>query len=450
MRDIAIVLMLPILLYTGFKRPFIALGLWLWSSAFNINQVVYGFAASITFAKLFAGLTIMSFFLSKEKSRLKFDGLTIIVSLFYIIATLSNVGAIGDADASWERWGVFSKILLFYFFAIAIISKKIHFEYLIWILVISIGAMSAKEGVKFVISGGNHRIGALLGIMGDNNFFGVMITTVIPLAGHLVTQTKHKLLKIGIIGVIIFMILGIFATFSRGAFLGLFVFTVFFLKNSKRKILWLILLVAIGYGMTHLMSEAWLSRMGGVEHADSDESFMGRVVAWKIATLIAMDHFLGGGFNCFLTAHVWAQYSLEFSKLDFIPSPYPPMIRGYFLATHSSYFQVLANHGFIGLFLFLIMLLVGYLKASKIIRVASKNHLDDWVINLAKMLKLSLVAYCVSGAAVNVAYMDFLYAVFAMIAALDSEILTKMISEKVINTNDFTQKKNPLDFYLHK
>lgn len=419
MRDLGIMLVLPFLIYFSFKRPFIGLGLWLWSSAFNINQIVYGFAMSIPFAKLFAAIAILSFLFSKEKVAIRYEILTSFIVLFYIIATLSNLFGIGDEDLAWERWTLFSKIITFYFFAIAIVYKKIHFDFLIWILIISIGALASNEGVKFLVSGGSHRIGELRGIAGDNNFFGVMIVTVIPLACYIFTQTKHKLLKLGVAGVIIFMTLGIFSTFSRGAFLGLLVSAVSFWRNSEKKILWLVLLLIVGYGLTNLMPEAWLSRMDTVDNAGEDSSFMGRVIAWKIATLIAMDNFFGGGFNCVENMTVWGRYSIDFYKLDFIPTP---DVLPHFKATHSIYFQVLSNHGFIGLFVFLMMLLTAYLKVSKIVDVALKNDLAEWVIPLAKMLKLSLVSYCISGAAVNVAYFDFLYAIFAMTVALNMRV----------------------------
>ena len=75
----------------------------------------------------------------------------------------------------------FFKIILFYFFAVAIFSKRLHFDFIAWMLVISIGAIASSEGGKFLLSGGGHRAPFIRGISGDNNFFGVMIVTVMPL-----------------------------------------------------------------------------------------------------------------------------------------------------------------------------------------------------------------------------------------------------------------------------
>jgi probable O-glycosylation ligase (exosortase A-associated) len=421
MRDLAIVGVLPLLIYFSFKRPFIGLSLWLWTSAININQIVYGFAMSITFAKLFAGVAILSFLFSKEKSTLKIETLSILIILFYIIATLSNIGAIANSDLSWEKWGLFSKIILFYFFANAIINKKLHFQLICWILIISIGAMSAKEGVKFLISGGSHRIGELAGISGDNNFFGVMIVTTIPLAGFLLTEVKTKIMRFGVLSVIFFMILGIFSTFSRGGFVGLSIFAISFWRSSHNKFLWAIGLGAIVFALGHLMPDTWLDRMNTVENANEDHSFLQRVTAWKIGALVAMDHILGGGFSCVENKFTWVEYADQFYKLDFVP-PYeiPAYEMGRFHGTHSTYFQILSNHGFIGFFLFLMILMTAFHKLSRIIKLVDKKNEDFyWISTLAKMMKLSLISYCISGALVNVAYFDFLYAIFAMIVKLE-------------------------------
>lgn len=417
MRDLAILIILPCLIYFAFRKPVIALGLWLWTSAFNINAFFYGFATSIIFTKVFAAITMLSYVFCKEKGPVKFESVSILVIIFFLVATISNLYAIGNIAFAWERWGFYFKVVLFYVFAIAIVNKKIHFDFLIWILIISIGALAATEGLKFLVSGGGHRIGDLRGISGDNNFFGVMIVTIIPLTYYIFTQTTDKLLKLGVMGILCFMILGVFSTYSRGAFLGLSVFAFFFWKSSDKKLFWLLLLFVVVFSINSFMPDAWLSRMDTIESADSDSSFMGRVVAWKLATLIAMDNFWGGGFRAIQTFSVWQLYSLEFDTLDFIPTPYPDENSPH--AYHSMYFQVLGNHGFLGLFLFINILLAIYFKLSRIQKVAKKNDPESWVVVLSRMLKISLMSYCVSGAAVNVAYLDLGYMIFAFTIALD-------------------------------
>jgi len=427
MRDLLVTVVFIYLIYATIKKPFIGLGLWLWSSSFNLNRMVYGFAISIPFNKIIAICTIISFFISKEKSKLKFDKLTLLIISFFILATLSNVFAIGNSEQAWMRWEYFYKIILFYLFAIMILDKKIHFDFLVWLLVVSIGGLAGAEGLKFIASGGSYRIAVIPAISGDNNFFGVMIGTILPFTYYLKTQVKQKALNTALIVLMLLMSLGIVATYSRGALIGLIIFGGSFFVKSKNKLLIIVIIAVIGYAAAMLLPEQWFTRMNTIENADEDDSFMGRVIAWKISILIGMDNFLGGGFRAIENYGIWLKYAAQFYKLDFIPSPMPSLVK--FKAAHSIYFEVLGNHGFIGLFLFVSMLLTAYFKAARIQRIAKINNYESWMIDLTKMIQISLTVFSTTGALVNVAYFDFLYAIFAMIVALDYKVQKMVIND---------------------
>ena len=47
MRDLFLLALLPVLLYAMSKRPFVAVGMWLWTSLFYPNAWVYGMAAGV-------------------------------------------------------------------------------------------------------------------------------------------------------------------------------------------------------------------------------------------------------------------------------------------------------------------------------------------------------------------------------------------------------------------
>jgi len=423
MRDLALISLLPLLTYFSFKRPFIAAGLWLWTSAFNINQLLYGFASSITYNRYFAGITILVYFFNKNKPKFSIDKLTGLILFFFLWTTLSSFLSNGYMPVVWERWTLFMKMILFYLFAIAIVEKKQHIDYFIWVLILSIGILSAKEGIKFLVSGGSHRISALPGISGDNNFFALMVLVLLPMSFYMVSQVKDKLIKQGLFYGIIFIILGLISTYSRAGFVGLGILMLFFLKASKNKMAWILaltLVIGLGKGF---MPEEWFNRMDTVENAEEDGSFMHRVVVWKMATVLAMNNpFFGEGFKAIEYAPIWQKNTVDFHLLDFIPTPevnyYEPV-----RAAHSIYFQVLSDHGFVGLFLFLLILLSAYLKLGAIKSRAKKKEMDLWVIQLADMLKISLIVYCVSGGTVAAAYFDFIFAIFVLIYALDHRIV---------------------------
>jgi len=428
MRDLLLVSLLPLFVYFSFKRPFIGAGLWLWTSAFNINHLVYGFASSITYNRLFAITAMLSYFISKNKPKFILDKLSILILFFFFWTTLTTYMGGASENTMWTRWSEFMRIILFYCFAIAILERKRHLDFIMWLLVLSIGALAAGEGLKFLVSGGGHRIGGLRGITGDNNFFAVMILSMLPMGFYLVTQTKHKLIKQGLFIVMFLDILGLISTYSRSGFIGLAVLIVFAIKSSKNKFIWIVVLsIIISLGMNFLPEE-WFGRMDTVDNAEEDGSFMHRVVVWKMCIVIALNNPLfGEGFKAIENLSLWQHYYSDFHLVSFIPSP-EPLFYEPIRAAHSIYFQVLSSHGFVGLFLFLLILFSAYMKIGSIIRRAKRYKMDDWVFTLLAMLRISIIAYSLSGGTVSVAYFDFLYAIFAIIYVLDNRI--------VIDTNN--------------
>ncbi|MCE0492390.1 hypothetical protein [Vibrio salinus] len=108
---------------------------------------------------------------------------------------------------------------------------------------------------------------------------------------------------------------------------------------------------------------------------------------------------------------------MNIDKFDFIPTP-PPGDKGW--AAHSIYFEVLGDQGFPGLFLFLSIIFLSFKKLASIEKfyfdLESKNC---WQYRLSKMIKISIMAYCVAGAAVSLAYLELFYAIVSIVVCLD-------------------------------
>ena len=139
---------------------------------------------------------------------------------------------------------------------------------------------------------------------------------------------------------------------------------------------------------------------------------MGRVVAWKMSWLIAMDRpFFGGGMHAVQNLLVWSTYRPLLPSLDFIVTPPADVVPH---AAHSIYFEVLGDTGFVGLFLFLGALASALYNCSWIYRQA-RGHADlVWAQDLSRMIQISLVIYLVTGAALSMGYFELIYIVLAL------------------------------------
>jgi probable O-glycosylation ligase (exosortase A-associated) len=114
---------------------------------------------------------------------------------------------------------------------------------------------------------------------------------------------------------------------------------------------------------------------------------------------MAKDRPLGGGFDSFHD-YTFALYA---------PNP------GDVHDSHSIYFEVLGDHGFVGLGIFLVLALMTWRTASWVISRAHRDREKRWLADLAAMIQVSLVGYASAGAFLGLAYFDYYYTLIALV-----------------------------------
>lgn len=427
MRDIILLCVLPFLLYATLKRPFIGLGLWIWTAMFYPNAWVYGMAAGIRYNLLISASAILSYLCSPNKKRFEVGNTGAFVLLFFAWTTVTSVFAMAMPDRVWGFWNDFLKTVVLFVLITLVLTKKEHIEFVLWCLVLSVGFYAGLEGLKFIASGGGHKIeGFATHTLGDRNELSIAFAMMLPLTFYLLAEygKRSRLLRLGLLGSILLLVVSIIGTQSRGGFIALTVVGGYLFLKSRRKILLLASVLIAGTLVVGLIPSEWFHRMDTIERVGGDSSFMGRVVAWKLSTLLALQHpLLGGGFKSLEYWPVWTLLSLDFHTLSFFPSgDAVPDTRGAH-AAHSIYFQVLGEHGFPGLLLFLCILVTAFRKAARVARTATEVGAPEWIASLATALQLSLFAYCVGAAALSFAYFDMTYTLCALIVVLEKRIL---------------------------
>lgn len=415
MRDLALLLFILFASYYILRNPFIGVALSIWTSLFTPNLWVFGFGQSLRINFLFLALFLISFIINKSKIKNTNYTLTSLCFMhiaFFLLGTLSAAFTISQEDVVWLEWSYFYKTLLLYFFVVVVVHTEIQVKTVIWAMILSVSFIGFTEGLKYVASGGGHVIeGVLMSKMQDRNALALAMNMILPLLFLLRNYTENAKVKNLLLIIGIFNILAIIGSFSRGGLIGLIVVGFFYFLRSDRKILISVFAVIIAISAVNFMPDRWSQRMNTIESADKDESFLGRVVAWKQAVLIANDHpIVGVGFKGGQNQAIWTFYKPDFdifnsiintSETNFVQAK----------AAHSIYFQVLGDMGYTGLFLFLLLLFTSY----RFIRFAEKNLSHDrFFHDLAGMLKISLASYAIAGAALSLPYFDILYVIFGL------------------------------------
>jgi probable O-glycosylation ligase (exosortase A-associated) len=398
------------------------------------NAWVYGIASDIRYNLLISAATIFSYLFSKPKNKLELGSTGILLLMFLAWTTLTSFYAMALPDIVWDFWNQFLKTTLLFVLMTLVICKKRHIDFFLWCLVLSLGFYAGVEGLKFISSGGGHQIEGMAGhALGDRNELAVAFAMMLPITFYLLEEfgKRSALIRVGLIGSILLLVISIIGTQSRGGTVALAVVGIYLFSKSKRKVLLLVTSLVLGSLFIGLIPSEWFTRMDTMHDVGDDMSFMGRVIAWKLSFILATQHpFVGGGFKSIEYWPVWSVLSQSFNTFSFFPtgSSFPDSNSPH--AAHSIYFQVLGEHGFVGLFLFLSMLVTAFRKAGKVAKNAARMGAPAWIINLSVALRLTIFTYCVGGAALSFAYFDMTYAVLALVIVLEKKILPSALIEQ--------------------
>jgi probable O-glycosylation ligase (exosortase A-associated) len=414
MKDVALTLFLfgslPFILW----RPTIGVFLWLWVSVMNPHRLTWS-SQDIRFAYFIAIATLVGLLFSKEPKRLPVAPVTVILLLLVLWMTLSTFFALETA-LSLEMWKQVIKIQLMVFVALYLLHTKQQVQVLIWVLAGSVAFFGVKGGIFTILYGGEFRVNGPPGsFIEENNALGLATIMTIPLLYYLFLQATKHWVRWGLLAAMVLCGFSALGSQSRGGFLAILAMIGLLWWKSRRKFvtgLVLILLVPVAIGF---MPEKWLDRMQTIQSYEQDASAMSRINAWTTALNVAEDRpFVGAGFNGHYASE-YVRYAVNLA--DIRPA-------------HSIYFQMLGEHGFVGLALFLLLWILAWRDASWITRQSGSHKELEWASDLARMIQVSLVGYFVGGAFLQLAYYDVPY---NLLVAL---VLTRILVEKAIKNVD--------------
>ena len=416
MRDILITVMILGLIPLIWKQPWTGVLAWLWISIMNPHRYAFGFANSFPFAYIIAVVTLISMLKSRDQVKLPLNATTVLFIVFPLWMSFTTLFAL-EPEAAYIRWKEVAKIFFFLVIGASLIRSRKQVDWMIWVIVCSVGFFGIKGGVFTILSGGESRVWGPPGngFMTDNNAISVALVMTIPLMLYLRSISSSKWIKWGLLASSALSAMAILGSQSRGAFLAVSVMLIFLWLKSKRKLIpavvaSIMIPVALGF-----MPESWTSRMKTIETYQEDDSAMGRLNSWYTAVNIANDRpLIGGGFEPY-TLEVFAKYA-----------PNPLDVH----SAHSIYFQMLGEHGYIGLALFLAIGFVAWTTANRIIKRSRVSPDNAWAGSLAQAIKVSLIGYAVGGAFVNIGYWEIQY--YEIVALMVVNALLKVPNAKPV------------------
>lgn len=419
MRDLAFALMLLVVLPLALVRPFNAYLLWGWTGLLAPTTYFYGFMVGARVNLVCALLTLALLFLGQVSWReYQANTLTRLYLLFAGHATLVFFFAYSGNPYNDQYYEILVKGLLFCLVMPFFVRERVHFHAMFIVIALGLGIHGVLNGLKTLASaGGHHMLGPEGTMMADRNHLSTALALVLPVLFYLQVYTANRLIRFGFLGAFCMVVLAILGGGSRAGFIAVSVVGLWLVFTTRRKGLALMVVVAAVVGFLAFAPEDITSRLSTIKEANEDSSFMGRVIAWKISSAIALANpVFGGGFHAVQVQPIWDAFKTAPSLLGFFNLPDPEFSAK---AAHSIYFEVMGDLGFVGLGIFLIILLRAIWSRYTIKRLTTQLGAPyRWARDMADMLMLSVLAYMVGGASVSLGYLEVIYMVVMLMELL--------------------------------
>lgn len=400
LRDLLILFLVAWGALVALRKPWIGIMLWTWLSIMNPHRYAWGWSYEAPVAAIAAASTLVGLLLTQDRAQ-PFKGPAVVAFvLFSCWLTLSWLMGLDPAN-DYEQWKKIFKVNLMILVALTVLRTKQHILALVWVCALSLALLGLKGGIFVIATAGNYRVWGPPGsFIEDNNEFGLAMTMTIPLLRFLQLQLDGQWQRRGLTLLMLMSAAAALGTHSRGALLAIAAMAVVLWWRGKNRAVTGFVIVTAAVALLAFMPEHWTARMSTIGEYEQDSSAMGRISAWWTAFGVAKNYLFGAGFDVARPA-LFAAYS--------------PYFNGTTHAAHSIYFQVLGNHGFVGLFLFLLIWILTWRSAAWLRKHSAAIPEARWCGDLGAMCQVSLVAYAVGGAFLSLSYFDLPYNIMVVV-----------------------------------
>ena len=303
-------------------------------------------------------------------------------------------------DGDYPQWTKVMKIYFMTLVALCLLRTKQQIVAFAWVTTGSLALLGAKGGLFTILTGGSYRVwGPPESFIADNNEFALSLIMAIPLMYFLLQQLTKRWQKHIMAATMLLCVAAAAGSQSRGALVAIVGMGSVFWWRSRNKLTVAVIICLLSVFALPLMPETWWTRMSTIQNYEQDASAIGRLNGWYVAWEVAKNHFFGGGMS-YQHQGFFTLYGLYNTDT---------------IAAHSIYFQILGNHGFVGLAIYLALWIATYLTAGRLRKDAAMFPQASWAADLGAMAQVCLIGYAVGGAFLSMTYFDLPYNVMVMV-----------------------------------
>ena len=354
--------------------------------------------------------------------------LTLGIALMVCSSVITQTSAVRP-DIGWIWIDFFVRLALSCTMLVALARDARRLYGVLAVICLSLGFHATKAGLAFLLTGGGTRFDdGLSGAFVDNNGYALGTVMILPML--LVTAQNIELVyngrylnwvRRGLYATVPLCVFTVLGTYSRGGFLAFSAALLTFIMLQRRRFTALAGLIAF---FTLLLAvvplpQQYVDRLStirtfnektsGDDPEGAKESAKSRTHFWQVGIVMAMNKPLGVGIK---------QYEAAYDRFDFLHGRY-----GHKRAIHSAHLQVLAELGFFGAFLWVLMFAWAYFSCMRVRGRAADERLRPeqrrFLLTAANGLMASMAGFIIGGSFLSLAYNELTWLTFAIVAALD-------------------------------
>lgn len=388
------------------RNPFWGVAAYYYFSFFRPQDYYHWALTGSRLSYWIALVAIYSYFLHKGRKgyTIPKNKETLFMLLFWIFMALSCFFS-PIMEHSWPFFLLISKLIIFYFFAVAIIDDEKKFKIMLWIFIYSFAYYAIWVNNRYIFEGIKIIEGPGLGgaAYRDRNTFALIFVIAIPVCFYMIYIVQNKWVKLALLGIVPVLMHAIICTFSRGAYLGMLAVCGYSMLRMKRKA---VIVLAI------LIFIPMLARMQGKEHRERirtvlvtgeerERSAQSRIEAWKGGLRMMADHPLVG---------VGLQNFEAFIKR------YNPEVVN--LVAHNTYIQIGGEAGIPAVVAYILVMICSFITLFKLRFMYARDKLSPNLYYYSLMLEGSLLGFFVCSLFLSMEIFEPAFFLFCMVVCL--------------------------------
>ena len=429
MSDYLVALVYAAMALGGFFAPFVASLGYVWVDSFHPQYVGRYILGGFPVAAVMGVAALLSYVLLDRRAPPRIGAMLVLTGCMAIWMTLSLSWSV-TPDSAWLKWDWASKAVLFAGFIPFVFRSRVQIEALLQVHILGSSMHLLAVGIKSFLTGGGYNmhltlLPADLGIS-ESSAMATVAITFVPL---LLFLRKHSLLipwdwmrNLFFGAFAMFCFPAAIGTGARTGIVCMVVLAGLYWLQSRRKLVSGIAIAILGVLVVIFSPDRWKNRMGTIDDFQQESSALTRIRVWRWALDFVRDNPFGGGLRAY-----------EINIIHMPPDAYNPegwVQRG--RAPHSTWFELLSELGWPGLFLFLALIALTFVTLYRIMRRTKGIESLRWSGDLARALGMALLVLMAGSTFIGVAFQPWYWLLFAATFCLGEYVRRALSSSKPI------------------